>query len=147
MPLIVVVLPGAQVLLPELDDPPLLLLSGTIRLLPLPPLANTGAPPLLLLVPPAAGVCPEPALGVMPLPGLLEFPHAIEPSKAMPVHKENGMVFISNFLRSIGVRHASGGLVAHTQVLSAEQCSRRRARPYDLECSDSMPCGAIESEY
>src|SRR6478736_9920138 len=116
MPLIVVVFPGVQASVPELEEPPTL--SGTIRL-PVPPLTNTG--PVLPVPPVALGVWLAPALGVRPLPpGGLEFPQAIEPSSAMPVHKEKGRVFISDFLRSIWVRHPRRWLVGSRTSLSAE---------------------------
>src|SRR4051812_11277397 len=117
MPLIVVVLPDVHELGPEeAGAPPL---SATIRL-PVPAATNKGpALPALPPLPPALGVWVAPALACTPLPGLLEFPQAIEPSNAMPVHKENGMVFMSKLLRSIG---------GHTEPL-AEQLTHECPRP------------------
>src|SRR4051812_47979834 len=101
VPLIVVVLPGAQALSPELGAPPV---SGT-TIVPVP--ATPGLGPLPpLLAPPAGGwLGPAPAVEPTLLPESLEFPQAIEPSSARPMHTENGLFFISNFLRSIGGRH------------------------------------------
>jgi hypothetical protein len=71
--------------------------------LPLPPLPM-GPGPVLPVPPVTTGTEPEPPV-VTPLPGVFELPQAMEPSSATPVHKEKGMVFISDFLRSIWVDH------------------------------------------
>src|SRR6478735_12566127 len=141
MPLIVVVFPGPHCSGPEEAEPPLL--SGTLRLLPMPPFTNTGS--LLPLLPAALGCGAAPAIGPRPLPAFSELPHAIEPSKAMPVHKENGMVFISDFLRSIGCDTPGNALAARAPMPAAQRRAGRRKRPYDLECSDSMTSGGLES--
>ena len=72
------------------------------RPLPLPPVPKMGPGPVLPLPPVTTGTEPDPPVDT-PLPGVLEFPQAIEPSSATPVHKEKEMVFISDFLRSIWV--------------------------------------------
>src|SRR4051794_22902967 len=126
MPLIVVVFPGPHCSGPEVAEPPLL--SGTLRPLPMPPFTNTGS--RLPLLPPALGCCVAPAIGPRPLPAFSELPHAIEPSKAMPVHKENGMVFISDFLRSIGWDTLGNASVARAPMPAAQRWGGRRRRPY-----------------
>src|SRR6478609_166848 len=120
-PLIVVVLPGWQALVPD-DDPPLAP-GSTIKPLPLPPLPKMG---VTLPVPPVT-VCTGalPPL-VTPLLGVLDVPQAIEPSSATPVHKEKGRVFMSDFLRSIGGRPRGGCWPAHAQALSAGRCGQLR---------------------
>src|SRR4051812_4123600 len=118
MPLIVVVLPGAHCATPEVvAAPPMFRETNS----PLPPVVYTGAG--VPLVPPVLGVglWPEPAFEVMPLSGLLEPPQAIEPTSATPMHKENGMVFIWDFLRSIGCDTRGGAFAAHAQLPSADQ--------------------------
>src|SRR6478609_9959150 len=137
MPLIVVLLLASHCMPPVDDAPPL---SGTLRSLPVPAWLYTG--PVPPLVPPAAGVGPEPAVATV-LPGLSEFPQAIEPSNARPMHKEDGMLFISNFLRSSWVRHSRRSLGgSRTNAVGRVISSTALKTPYDLEWSDSMPTAA-----
>jgi hypothetical protein len=85
------------------------------------------------------------ALGL--LPGVFEVPQAIEPSNARPTHKENGMVFISDFLRSIWIRHLRVGLATPRAGALGRAMSFDGTRPYDLDRSDSMPSGLYRIEY